>query len=104
MRPGIALYARRKRFAERWGVTTADSKFEISRLPPGNASGSAPDMIAIEPEPDREPHVLGVASDAPDSVVKDALRELVKEGHADQSGNDAYDVAELKRAGDALLD
>lgn len=62
-------------------------------------------MIAVEPEPDRDPHkVLGVAKDAPDPTVKGAFREFVKEGHGDQGGNDKYDVSELKRARDALLD
>jgi len=99
----IALYARRKRLAERCGVTTADSEFETARLPPGDESG--PDVIAVEPEPDRDPHeVLGVAEDAPDVVVRGAFRELVKEAHADQGGNDAYDVSELKQARNVLLD
>jgi hypothetical protein len=99
----IALYARRKRLAERCGVTTADSEFDTARLPPGDESGS-PDVIAVEPEPQREPHeVLGVAKDAPEPVVKGAFRELVKEGHGDQGGNNAYDVSELKQARDALL-
>lgn len=99
----IALYARRKRLAERCGVTTADSEFETARLPPGDES--APDVIAVEPEPDREPHeVLGVAPDAPDLVVNGAFRELVKEAHGDQGGNEKYDVRELKRARDELLD
>jgi hypothetical protein len=101
----IALYARRKRLAERCGVTTADSEFETARLPPGDESAEGPDVIAVEPEPDREPHeVLGVAKDAPELVVKGAFRELVKDAHGDQGGNEEYDVAELKRARDALLD
>ena len=98
----IALYAKRKRLAERCGVTTADSEFETARLPPGDESG--PGVIAVETEPQREPHeVLGVMPDAPDPVVKSVFRELVKEAHADQGGNDEYDVSELKWARDALL-
>ena len=101
----IALYARRKRLAERCGVTTADSEFETARLPPGDESGEGPDVIAVEPEPDQEPHeVLGVAPDAPELVVKGAFRELVKEAHGDQGGSDEWDVSELKRARDELLD
>ena len=84
-------------------MTTADSEFETARLPPGDESG--PDMIAVEPEPDREPHeVLGVAPDAPELVVKGAFRELVKEAHGNQGGDDAYEVGELKRARDAMLE
>jgi hypothetical protein len=40
----------------------------------------------------------------PEPVVMGAFRELVKEAHGDQGGNEAYDVAELKQARDALLD
>jgi len=99
----IALYARRKRLAEKCGVTTADSEFDTARLPPGDESG--PDVIAVEPEPDREPHeVLGVAPDAPEPTVMGAFRELVKEAHGDQGGNEEYNVSELKRARDAMLD
>ncbi|MDB2283676.1 hypothetical protein PM038_00100 [Halorubrum ezzemoulense] len=46
---------------------------------------------------------MGVAPDAPEPTVKGAFRELVKDAHGDQGGNDEYDVAELKRARDALL-
>jgi hypothetical protein len=99
----IALYARRKRLAERCGVTTADSEFGTARLPPGGED-EGPDVIPIEPDPQRDPHeVLGVAPDAPDPTVKGAFRELVKEGHGDQGANDEYDVSELKQARDELL-
>jgi hypothetical protein len=47
---------------------------------------------------------LGVAPDAPEPTVKSSFCELVKDAHGDQGGNDAYDVAELKRARDAMLD
>jgi hypothetical protein len=36
--------------------------------------------------------------------VKGAFRELVKEAHGDQGGNEAYDVSELKHARDELLE
>ncbi|GAB7010446.1 J domain-containing protein [Halorubrum trueperi] len=101
----IALYARRKRLAERCGVTTADSEFETARLPPGDEDAASSDVIAVEPEPDRDPHeVLGVAEGAPDPVVKGAFRELVKEAHGDQGGSEKWDVGELKQARDELLD
>ena len=98
----IALYARRMRLAERCGITTANSTFATARLPPGEGEK---DVIVAEPvEPDREPHeVLGVSPDAPAPVVRGAFRELAKEAHGDQGGNDAYDVSELKRARDELL-
>jgi hypothetical protein len=37
---GTSLYAWRKRLAERYGVTTADSEFETARLPPGDEDES----------------------------------------------------------------
>lgn len=48
--------------------------------------------------------MLDFTKDAPELVVKGAFREPVKDAHSDQGGNDAYDVAELKQARDALLD
>jgi len=98
----IALYARRKRLAEKCGVTTADSEFDTARLPPGDEDESV--VVAgsrAETPPAHE--VLGVAPDAPEPVVKGAFRELVKEAHGDQGGSDEWDVSELKRARDELL-
>lgn len=61
-------------------VKTGHDELATAYLPPGDESG--PDMIAVEPE--RKPHeVLGVAEDAPDLVVRDAFRELVKDAHGD---------------------
>ena len=47
--------------------------------------------------------VLGVAPDAPELTVKGAFRELVKDAHGDQGGNEEYDVSKLKEARDELL-
>ena len=98
----IALYARRKRLAEKCGVTTADSEFDTARLPPGDEDEGV--VVAggpVETPPAHE--VLGVSEDAPEPVVKGAFRELVKEAHGDQGGSDEWDVSELKRARDELL-
>ena len=100
----IALYARRKRLAERCGVTTADSEFDTARLPPGDADGDDQVVVAggrVETRPAHE--VLGVAPEAPAPAVKGAFRELVKEAHGDQGGSDEWGVSELKRARDDLL-
>lgn len=107
----IALYVQRKRLAERCGVTTAHDEVDVAALPPGEggeATAVQPDGSIGSPvdvEPGREPHeVLGVSPDAPAPVIKGAFRELAKEGHGDQGGDERYDVAELKRARDELLE
>lgn len=101
----IGLYVEEKRKMSDRPVKTGHDEFATARLPPGDASEATADVIAVEPEPDQEPHeVLGIARDAPEPVVMGAFRELVKEAHGDQGGNEAYDVAELKQARDALLD
>jgi hypothetical protein len=94
----IALWARRQRLAERCGVTTAQSTHAAAQLPSGNEE-------AIVADAGREPphEVLGVAADAPESVVRGAARQLKKETHPDQGG----DVERYKRviaAEEALLD
>lgn len=100
----IALWARRQRLAERCGVTTAQSTHAAAQLPPGDDE----EAIAVGPTDaglGRDPHeVLGVSPDAPEPVVRGAFRELVKEGHADQGASAAYDVDEVRKARDALLD
>lgn len=101
----IALYARRQRLAEKCSVTTAQSTHAASALP----SGDEKETIAVGDGRgvgiQQEPHeVLGVAPDAPEPVIQGAFRELVKEGHGDQGGNDAYDIQEVKEARDAMLE
>jgi len=57
-------------------------------------------VIAVEPEPIAiRTRSSVLPPDAPDVVVRGAFRELVKEAHADQGGNDAYDVSERVEAG-----
>ncbi|WP_323190443.1 hypothetical protein [Halostella sp. PRR32] len=103
----IALYARRKRLAEKCGVTTADSEFETARLPPADD-----DAVAAPPAPsegdilDEEPHeVLDVSPDAPDEIVRAAFKAQVRdlEGHPDTGGS-AGRFEKLKKAREALLD
>lgn len=51
------------------GVTTADSKFATARLSSDDEDTTSPDVLAVELEPERNPHeILGVAEDAPDVV------------------------------------
>lgn len=98
----IALYAKRKRLAEKCGVTTADSEFDTARLPPGDEDDAV--VVTggrVEIPPSHE--VLGISEGAPDHVVKGAFRELVKEAHGDQGDREGWDVSESKRARDTLL-
>ena len=94
----IALYARRKRLAERCGVTTAESEFKTTALPSGNDDvGTA----VVGQQPHHE--VLGVAPDAPDAAVLGAYRELLKERHPDHGGN-SEEFQRLQEAKEAMLD
>jgi len=97
----IGLYIREKRKMSDRPVTTGQSEFATARLPSGNENA----IVTAAPDGTREePHeVLGVAPDAPDSVVKAAARQLRKEHHPDQGGN----VEQFKRvneAEEAMLD
>lgn len=97
----IGLYIREKRKMSDRPVTTGQSEFATARLPSGNEDAlvtTAPDGTSEEPH-----EVLGVAPDAPDTVVEAAARRLRKEHHPDQGG----DVEQFKRvneAEEAMLD
>ncbi|ADQ68470.1 J domain-containing protein [Halogeometricum borinquense] len=85
----IALTLKAKRALTRYGVETIESEFSAHQLPPGDDRENVVVSGAIE-----EPHeILGVASDAPESVVKAAARTRKKETHPDNGG----DVSEFKR-------
>lgn len=72
-------------------VATGDSEFATARLPPGNEESEA--VVAREP-----PHViLGIAPNAPESVVRGAARALKAETHPDGGGTQK----EFQRAVDA---
>jgi len=91
----IGLYIREKRKMSDRPVTTGQSEFATARLPSGNEDA----IVTAAPDGTREePHeVLGVAPDAPDSVVEAAARQLRKEHHPDQGGN----VEQFKRVNEA---
>lgn len=100
----IGLYVEEKRKMSDRPVHTGQDEFATARLPPGDGE-EAIVAGAVDAEPDREPHeVLGVAPDAPEPVINGAFRELAKEGHGDQGGSEKYDVQELKKARDELLE
>ncbi|WP_276258100.1 J domain-containing protein [Haloglomus litoreum] len=86
----IAKYLEAKRALDRYGVGTVGSEFETQALP-----GDEP--VATGPPPHE---VLGVAPDAPESVVKGAARARKKETHPDNGGStDAFQrVVEAEEA------
>lgn len=100
----IALYARRKRLAERCEVTTAQSEFETTALPPGEdddavvaGSGDTADS--------RDPHeLLEVSPDASADVVKASARRKMANVHPDQPDGDEAEYKRLQKAKEAMLD
>jgi hypothetical protein len=90
----VGLYLREKRKMDNRPVKTGQSEFATARLPGEEAYGGREDALAVEPEPHE---VLGVAPDAPESVVKGAARQLKKEKHPDTGGG----AEELQRVMDA---
>lgn len=102
----IALYARRKRLAERCGVTTADEEFETAALPPGDEEEK---VIAAGPggftEDSREPHeVLEVDPDAGEDVVKAVARRKMANVHPDKPDGDSEEYKRIQSAKEAMLD
>lgn len=92
----IGLYIREKRKMQDRPVVTGQDEFATARLP----SGDEDDAIAAAPPPHE---VLGVARDAPDSVVEAAARELTKQHHPDRGG-DPEQFKRVRRAKERLLD
>lgn len=90
----IARYLDAKRALERYGVETVDDEFATQQLPP------ADDVVASGPPPHE---VLGVAPDAPDSIVQAAYRELLTERHPDHGGT-SEQFQRLQAAKEAMLD
>ena len=80
----IGLYIREKRKMDNRPIKTGQSEFATARLPGKEAYGGREDALAVEPEPHE---VLGVAPDAPDSVIKAATQEMKKKAHPDQGGS-----------------
>jgi hypothetical protein len=99
----IALYVRRMRLAEKCGIATGQSTVATARLPGGDGSDDV--IVAGSPEPELDVEtaadLLGVASDAPDRVVRTAFKEAVKSGHPDQGGDAS--MSRLKEAREVLV-
>jgi len=99
----IALYARRKRLAERCGVTTAESEFETTALPPGDED----DVIAAGPGGNgagTPPHeILEVAPDASEDVVESVARRKMANVHPDKPDGDHDEYIRIQQAKEAML-
>ena len=96
----IGLYLREKRKMDNRPVETGQSEFATARLPGEEAYGGREDALAVEPEAHE---VLGVAEDAPESVVKGAARQLKKEKHPDNGGT-AKELQRVLEAEKEMLD
>lgn len=96
----IGLYLREKRKMDTRPVKTGQSEFATARLPGEEAYGGRENALAVEPEPHE---VLGVAEDAPDSVVNAAVQELKKEKHPDNGGS-AEELQRVLKAEEKLLE
>ncbi len=97
----IGLYIREKRKMSDRPVTTGQSEFATARLP----SGSEDALVTTAADGSKEePHeVLGVAPDAPETVVEAAARRLRKEHHPDQGGSVEH-FKRVNEAEEAMLD
>jgi hypothetical protein len=88
----VYLWLHETRMRSQRPVTTGESEFAAARLPEGEATAAGP-----------PPHeVLGVAADAPESVVEAAARERIKGAHPDHGGSTA-ELRRVREARDALL-
>jgi hypothetical protein len=93
----VYLWLQETRMRGQRPVVTGSSQFAAARLPPGDEDAEA--VVAREP-----PHeVLGVAADAPESVVRAAAKQLKKEHHPDQGG-DVDEFKRVVRAEEALIE
>lgn len=88
-------YLHETRMQEQRGTVTAESEYQKLRLPSGDEDA----VVGRQP-----PHeVLGVASDAPEAVVKGAARSLKAEHHPDRGG-DEEQFKRVVSAEEAMLD
>lgn len=93
----IGLYIREKRKMANRPVVTGFDEFATARLPPGDPEREA--IVAQQP-----PHeVLGVAKDAPESVVKAAARRLSADVHPDKPEGDREAFQRIQKAKERLL-
>jgi len=95
----IGLYVEEKRKMSNRPVHTGQDEFATARLPGGDDDVIvADDGVAVEDPYD----VLGVTPDAPDSVVKAAADERIKETHPD-NGGDSQEFQRVHEAREMVL-
>jgi hypothetical protein len=93
----VYLWVHETRMRGNRPVVTGSSQFAAARLPPGDEEREA--VVARQP-----PHeILGVAPDAPEAVVKAAAKQLKKEHHPDQGG-DEEQFKRIVRAEEELIE
>lgn len=90
----VYLWVHETRMRGNRPVETGDTEFAAARLPAGD------DVIAADPPPHE---VLGVAEDAPESVVESAARALMKDHHPD-AGGDVEKFKQIQQAREAMVD
>jgi hypothetical protein len=91
----VYLWVRETRKRGTRPVRTGDTEFAAARLPSGEE-----DAVVAEVPPHE---VLGVAPDAPESVVEDAYRERVQETHPDKPDGDQEAFRRVQEAREAML-
>jgi hypothetical protein len=95
----ISLYARRKRLAERCGVTTGNSEFDTARLPPGDDE----EAVVAGAAPTEDPYeVLGLDPELEPDVLAKLARQRVAAEHPDRGGDEA-EFKRLSMAREAVL-
>jgi DnaJ-domain-containing protein 1 len=93
----VYLWVHETRMRGNRPVVTGSSQFAAARLPPGDEEREA--VVTRQP-----PHeILGVAPDAPETVVKAAAKQLKKEHHPDQGG-DEEQFKRIVRAEEELIE
>ena len=91
----VYLWLHETRMRAQRPIRTGDTEFAAARLPAGDEE---PTVATPPPE-----EVLGVRGDAPESAIKGAARERLKEAHPDNGGS-VEEVRRVKAARDQLLE
>lgn len=89
------LWLKHSRRQSRRPIQTGRDAFAAAALPDGHGSeggGIAPHLV------------LGVSQDAGEYEIQEAFRRRAKEAHPDTATESAYDISDLKRAREALLE
>lgn len=94
----VYLWLHETRMRGQRPVKTGDTEFAAARLPSGED-----DVVAAGAGREAPHEILGVASDAPEAVVRGAARSLKADAHPD-SGGALEDFQRIVEAEEAMLD